>query len=99
MHRCSYCTLGTQFKPMRVLANGRQTCESCGHVVFPGDKLKTLPKRNEVTEPTMNEASMLVMSAFVLILSLMSGQGGARNASGATPQQASSERSQNMKIN
>ena len=34
----------------------------------------------------------------VLALSLMAGQSGARNASSATPQQASSQRSQNMKI-
>lgn len=47
----------------------------------------------------MNKASKLLMSAFVLALSLMPGQSGARNASGATPQRASSERSQNMKIN
>jgi hypothetical protein len=47
----------------------------------------------------MNKASKLLMSAFVLALSLMPGQSGARNASGATPEQASSERSQNMKIN
>ena len=47
----------------------------------------------------MNKANKLLMSAFVLALSLMPGQSGARNASGATPQLASSERSQNMKIN
>ena len=47
----------------------------------------------------MNRASRLLMSAFVFALSLMPGQSGARNASGATPQQASFERSQNMKIN
>ena len=47
----------------------------------------------------MNKAKRLLMSAFVLVLSVMPGQSGARNASGATPEQASSERSQNMKIN
>ena len=39
------------------------------------------------------------MSAFVLALSLMPGQSGARNASAVTQQKASSERSQGMKIN
>jgi hypothetical protein len=47
----------------------------------------------------MNKAKRLLMSAFVLVLSVMPGQSGARNASGATPQQASFERSQYMKIN
>lgn len=47
----------------------------------------------------MNKASKLLMSVFVLALSLMPGQSGPRNASGATPQQALSERSQDMKIN
>jgi hypothetical protein len=47
----------------------------------------------------MNKAKRLLMSAFVLVLSVMPGQSGARNASDATPQQASFERSQNMKIN
>jgi hypothetical protein len=44
----------------------------------------------------MIKASKLVMSA--LALSLMAGQSGARNASSATPRQASSQRSQDMKI-
>jgi hypothetical protein len=47
----------------------------------------------------MNKAERLLISAFVLVLSVMPGQSGARNASGATPQQASFERSQYMKIN
>ena len=34
---CPYCTSHEQFKSMRVLENGRQICESCGHIVFPGD--------------------------------------------------------------
>jgi hypothetical protein len=47
----------------------------------------------------MNKANRLLMSAFVLALSVMPAHSGARNASGATPQQASFERSQYMKIN
>jgi hypothetical protein len=47
----------------------------------------------------MNKASRLLMSAFVLALSLMPGPSGARNPSVATPQQTSPERSQNVKIN
>jgi hypothetical protein len=34
---CPYCVLGTGFRPMRVLSNGRQICEKCGHIVFPND--------------------------------------------------------------
>src|SRR5689334_21963477 len=47
----------------------------------------------------MNRASKLLISAFVLALSLMPGQSGARNASAVTQEKASSERSQDMKIN
>jgi Cyclophilin-like family len=47
----------------------------------------------------MNKAKRLLMSAFVLVLSVMPGPSGARTASGATPQKASFERSQYMKIN
>jgi hypothetical protein len=47
----------------------------------------------------MNKASKLLMGTFVLALSLMPGQSGARNASSATPLQASSEGNQDMKIN
>ena len=36
--RCPYCVSGNQFKAMKVLENGRQICESCGHIVFPEDR-------------------------------------------------------------
>jgi len=36
--RCPYCATGTVFKVMRVLENGRQICERCGHIVFPEDR-------------------------------------------------------------
>jgi hypothetical protein len=36
--RCPYCVSGSQFKAMQVLENGRQICESCGHIVFNEDK-------------------------------------------------------------
>ena len=36
--RCSYCVLGEQFRALRVLENGRQICENCGHIVFPHDR-------------------------------------------------------------
>jgi hypothetical protein len=36
--RCPYCASGRAFKPMEVLENGRQICESCGHIVFPEDR-------------------------------------------------------------
>lgn len=36
--RCPYCVSGEQFRPMRVLENGRQICENCGHIVFPEDR-------------------------------------------------------------
>lgn len=35
--RCPYCVLGSGFRPMKVLSNGRQICEKCGHIVFPND--------------------------------------------------------------
>jgi len=35
--RCPYCVLGTGFRLMKVLSNGRQICEKCGHIVFPND--------------------------------------------------------------
>ena len=47
----------------------------------------------------MSRATRPLLSALVLALSLMPGQSGARNASSASPQQASFERNQNMKIN
>jgi hypothetical protein len=36
--RCPYCISQDQYQPMRVLANGRQICENCGHIVFPDDR-------------------------------------------------------------
>ena len=36
--RCPYCVAGGQFRPMRVLENGRQICENCGHIMFPEDR-------------------------------------------------------------
>ena len=36
--RCPYCVLGTVFTEMKVLENGRQICEMCGHIVFPADR-------------------------------------------------------------
>src|SRR5438552_17977598 len=36
--RCPYCASGTEFRAMRVLENGRQICENCGHIVFPEDR-------------------------------------------------------------
>jgi len=35
--RCPYCVLGKGFRVMKVLQNGRQICENCGHIVFPND--------------------------------------------------------------
>ena len=35
--RCPYCVLGLGFREMKVLANGRQICEHCGHIAFPND--------------------------------------------------------------
>jgi len=35
--RCPYCILEAQFRTMRVLENGRQICEHCGHIIFPQD--------------------------------------------------------------
>ena len=36
--RCPYCVSGNGFREMRVLENGRQICESCGHIIFPDDR-------------------------------------------------------------
>src|SRR5215472_10816791 len=36
--RCPYCVSQNQFRTMRVLDNGRQICENCGHIVFPEDR-------------------------------------------------------------
>jgi hypothetical protein len=33
--RCPYCIEGGDFKPMKILDNGRQICEHCGHIIFP----------------------------------------------------------------
>ena len=35
---CPYCSSGAKFRAMKVLANDRQICENCGHIVFPDDK-------------------------------------------------------------
>jgi predicted RNA-binding Zn-ribbon protein involved in translation (DUF1610 family) len=35
--RCPYCVSEKKFRPMKVLKNGRQICESCGHIIFPHD--------------------------------------------------------------
>ena len=37
--RCPYCVSGTVFREMKVLENGRQICEKCGHIVFPEDRV------------------------------------------------------------
>jgi hypothetical protein len=29
---------GNQFRAMKVLENGRQMCEVCGHILFPGEQ-------------------------------------------------------------
>jgi len=36
--RCPYCVSGNQFRMMRVVENGRQICENCGHIEFPSDQ-------------------------------------------------------------
>jgi hypothetical protein len=36
--RCPYCVSEGQFRVMRVLENGRQICENCGHIIFPEDR-------------------------------------------------------------
>jgi hypothetical protein len=41
--RCPYCVSGERFRAMRVLGNGRQICESCGHIVFPEDRVFWCP--------------------------------------------------------
>jgi len=33
--RCPYCVFGSHFRPMKVLENDRQICESCGHMAIP----------------------------------------------------------------
>ena len=42
--RCPYCVLGSEFRPMKVLPNGRQICEKCGHIVFPNDRAFKCPR-------------------------------------------------------
>lgn len=41
--RCPYCVLDAGFRPMKVLSNGRQICETCGHIIFPDDKAFRCP--------------------------------------------------------
>jgi ribosomal protein S27AE len=41
--RCPYCVSGTVFREMKVLENGRQICEKCGHIVFPEDRVFWCP--------------------------------------------------------
>jgi len=41
--RCPYCVTGQKFRPMKVLPNGRQICESCGHIIFPHDSAFRCP--------------------------------------------------------
>lgn len=41
--RCPYCILGDEFREMRVLDNGRQICEHCGHIIFPEDRAFLCP--------------------------------------------------------
>jgi hypothetical protein len=36
--RCPYCIFEAEFRAMRVLENGRQICEHCGHIIFPQDR-------------------------------------------------------------
>ena len=36
--RCPFCVSGAMFTEMKVLGNGRQICERCGHIVFPKDR-------------------------------------------------------------
>jgi hypothetical protein len=35
--RCPYCVLVAGFRAMKILSNGRQICENCGHIIFPND--------------------------------------------------------------
>jgi predicted RNA-binding Zn-ribbon protein involved in translation (DUF1610 family) len=35
--RCPYCVSDKKFRVMKVLENGRQICERCGHIIFPHD--------------------------------------------------------------
>ena len=41
--RCPYCVSGAEFSPMKVLSNGRQICENCGHIVFPDNRVFWCP--------------------------------------------------------
>jgi hypothetical protein len=43
--RCPYCILGAEFRVMRVLGNGRQICEHCGHIIFPQDRAFWCPRK------------------------------------------------------
>ena len=36
--RCPYCVSDRELRMMKVLENGRQICENCGHIIFPEDK-------------------------------------------------------------
>jgi hypothetical protein len=41
--RCPYCVSGTVFREMKVLENGRQICEYCGHIVFSDNRAFRCP--------------------------------------------------------
>jgi hypothetical protein len=43
--RCPYCVLDSGFRAMKVLPNGRQICENCGHIIFPDDTAFKCPCR------------------------------------------------------
>ena len=50
--RCPYCLSGTVFREMKVLENGRQICEKCGHIVFPRDKAFWCPCQKCLEAPS-----------------------------------------------
>ncbi len=41
--RCPYCVSETGFVLLKVLENGRQICEKCGHIAFPEDEAFQCP--------------------------------------------------------
>jgi uncharacterized protein (DUF983 family) len=42
--RCPYCVSGSGFTEMNVLEKRHQICESCGHLVIPGDSALWCPR-------------------------------------------------------
>jgi hypothetical protein len=39
---------GTEFRTMKVLPNGRQICDGCGHIIFPNDRAFKCPCQRRV---------------------------------------------------